>query len=172
MNADSNLEIISVDKMMKILYIGKNAAYDLLNNGEIKAFRIGNTWKIPRAAIDEYIINSINNSQLKNEDKPKKKQKLVKHTISDPVDIRYAFISECLEYSPEEITPANEIRDAFNHFCEINNVPVCHPRSWVNILKECWKKPVYTKNFTVKKHNDTRGYCGVVLKSSYHETKC
>ena len=41
---------------MELLYIGKNTAYQLLNEGQIKAFRIGNTWKIPKAAVEEYII--------------------------------------------------------------------------------------------------------------------
>ena len=45
---------------MELLYIGKNTAYQLLNDGEIKAFRIGTTWKIPRSAVDEYIIEKCN----------------------------------------------------------------------------------------------------------------
>ena len=56
MDLSDNLEILTVQELMELLYIGKNAAYKLLNEGQIKAFRIGNTWKIPRAAVDEYII--------------------------------------------------------------------------------------------------------------------
>ena len=56
MDQNDNLEIITVQEMMETLYIGKNTAYQLLNDGEVRAFRIGNTWKIPRAAIDDYII--------------------------------------------------------------------------------------------------------------------
>ena len=51
-----NLEILTVQELMDLLYIGKNAAYQLLQEGQIQAFRIGNTWKIPRKAVDEYII--------------------------------------------------------------------------------------------------------------------
>ena len=56
MDLSDNLEILTVQELMELLYIGKNAAYQLLNEGQIKAFRIGNTWKIPKAALDEYII--------------------------------------------------------------------------------------------------------------------
>ena len=56
MDLSDNLEILTVQELMELLYIGKNAAYQLLNEGQIKAFRIGNTWKIPKAAVDEYII--------------------------------------------------------------------------------------------------------------------
>lgn len=56
MTLNDNLEILTVQELMDLLYIGKNAAYQLLNEGKIKAFRIGNTWKIPRGAVDEYII--------------------------------------------------------------------------------------------------------------------
>lgn len=56
MTLNDNLEILTVQELMDLLYIGKNAAYQLLNEGQIKAFRIGNTWKIPKTAVDEYII--------------------------------------------------------------------------------------------------------------------
>ena len=49
---------------MELLYIGKNTAYQLLNDGEIKAFRIGTTWKIPRSAVDEYIIEKCREHQV------------------------------------------------------------------------------------------------------------
>ena len=56
LNPNDNLEILTVGEMMEMLYIGKNTAYQLLNEGVIEAFRIGNTWKIPRAAVERYII--------------------------------------------------------------------------------------------------------------------
>ena len=56
MDPFDNLEILTVPELMELLYIGKNTAYQLLNEGQIKAFRIGNTWKIPKAAVEEYII--------------------------------------------------------------------------------------------------------------------
>lgn len=50
-------EILTVDDVMELLYIGKNTVYYLLQSGEIKAFRIGRTWKIPRDCLTEYIIS-------------------------------------------------------------------------------------------------------------------
>ena len=47
-NFDS--EIITVDELMEMLYIGKNTAYQLLNSGELRAFKIGKVWKIPKDA--------------------------------------------------------------------------------------------------------------------------
>ena len=48
-------EILTVEDVMEILNIGKNAAYDLFRNGEIKCFRLKNRWKIPKQAIIDYI---------------------------------------------------------------------------------------------------------------------
>ncbi|MCI6886645.1 MAG: helix-turn-helix domain-containing protein [Lachnospiraceae bacterium] len=38
-----------------LLKVGKNTLLDLLHNGEIEAFRIGNRWKIPKCSVMEYI---------------------------------------------------------------------------------------------------------------------
>lgn len=40
---------------MDMLNIGKNTAYKLLDSRAIKAFRIGNKWKIPVSSVYEYI---------------------------------------------------------------------------------------------------------------------
>jgi len=48
-------DLITVDELCELLFIGKNAAYALLNSGEVKAFRIGRIWKISRQAVYEYI---------------------------------------------------------------------------------------------------------------------
>ena len=49
-------EILTVEELMELLYIGKNTAYQLLQSGEIRAFRIGRVWKIPKEAVSEYIV--------------------------------------------------------------------------------------------------------------------
>ena len=49
-------EILTIEELMELLYIGKNTAYKLLKSGEIKAFRIGKVWKIPRESLNEYIL--------------------------------------------------------------------------------------------------------------------
>lgn len=49
-------DLVSITELCSMLYIGKNAAYDLLKSRRIKAFRIGRTWKIPKKSVEEYII--------------------------------------------------------------------------------------------------------------------
>lgn len=49
-------DLISIEELCSILLIGRNKAYELLNNKKIKAFRIGKTWKIPRLSVDEFIL--------------------------------------------------------------------------------------------------------------------
>ena len=53
--------ILSVEDVMEILGIGKNAAYDLFRKGDIKCFRLKNRWKIPKQAVIDYINNQSNN---------------------------------------------------------------------------------------------------------------
>ena len=48
--------LLTVEEVCDILNIGPNAAYRLLNSGELKAFRIGRVWKIPKDAVLEYIF--------------------------------------------------------------------------------------------------------------------
>lgn len=49
------MDIITIEELMELLNIGKNTAYKLLDSGEIKAFRIGNKWKIPMDSVECYI---------------------------------------------------------------------------------------------------------------------
>ncbi len=48
-------DILTVKDLCEILGIGKNTAYRLLQNGEIKSIRIGNKYKIPKEYLLEYI---------------------------------------------------------------------------------------------------------------------
>lgn len=48
-------EILSVADVAEYLGVGKNRIYELLQKGIIKGFRMGNTWKISRMALDIYI---------------------------------------------------------------------------------------------------------------------
>ena len=47
--------LLTISDLREILSIGRNAAYDLLNQGAIPAFRIGRNWKIPKDAVIFYI---------------------------------------------------------------------------------------------------------------------
>lgn len=48
-------KLMSIDQVCEQLNIGKNTAYELLNSGQIKAFKIGRSWKIPNDAVDKFI---------------------------------------------------------------------------------------------------------------------
>lgn len=50
-------DIVSVDELCKMLHIGKNTAYELLQNSKIKSVRIGKVYKIPKKYIIEYLEN-------------------------------------------------------------------------------------------------------------------
>ena len=49
-------EILNIEDLCEILLIGKNAAYRLLDSGEIKGFRFGRKWKISKTALEDYIM--------------------------------------------------------------------------------------------------------------------
>lgn len=51
-------DILTVDEACEALRVGYNALYALLGSGELKAFRNGRTWRIPKIAIKDYILQS------------------------------------------------------------------------------------------------------------------
>lgn len=59
-NEQSNIDLLNVDQLCEALSIGYNTAYALLNSGEIHAFRIGRTWRIPSVAVNEFILRKAN----------------------------------------------------------------------------------------------------------------
>lgn len=54
-NTDDFSILMTVPELAEYLGIGRNRAYDLLRNGNIKGFRIGYTWKVSKAAVSQYI---------------------------------------------------------------------------------------------------------------------
>lgn len=52
---ENGYDILTTDEVMELLNIGKNAMYKLLASGDLKAFRVGRNWKIPRKEVDAYI---------------------------------------------------------------------------------------------------------------------
>ncbi|MEY8485053.1 helix-turn-helix domain-containing protein [Lachnospiraceae bacterium WCA-9-b2] len=47
--------LMTVNELAEYLGIGKNRAYELLNTGAIKGFRIGSIWKISKVAVEQFI---------------------------------------------------------------------------------------------------------------------
>ncbi len=60
---NSSYDSLTPEEVMDYLNIGRNSLYALLNSGEIKAFRVGRNWKIPRKSLDKYIDESIINNK-------------------------------------------------------------------------------------------------------------
>lgn len=48
-------ELLTVEEVMGILYLGKNTVYGLLRSGELKGVRFGRVWRIPKDSIREMI---------------------------------------------------------------------------------------------------------------------
>lgn len=44
-------ELLTVDEVAEILYLGKNTVYELLRSGELKGIKFGRVWRIPRNSI-------------------------------------------------------------------------------------------------------------------------
>ena len=47
--------VMSIEELMSYLDIGKTTAYRLIRSGEIKVFKIGRIYKIPRKSVEEYL---------------------------------------------------------------------------------------------------------------------
>lgn len=54
--------LLTIADLREVLNIGRNTAYNLLNQGTIPAFRIGRNWKIPKDAVVSY-LNQWKNSK-------------------------------------------------------------------------------------------------------------
>lgn len=59
-------DIMSVWDVADVLFIGKNRVYELLESNQLKGFRIGRVWKIPKEAVKEFILTQshLNGSEL------------------------------------------------------------------------------------------------------------
>ena len=55
-------DILTVEEACEALRVGYNAMYELLNSGKLKGYRNGRTWRIPKIALSEYILE---NSRLR-----------------------------------------------------------------------------------------------------------
>ena len=58
-------DILSVEEVCEMLYIGRNSLYKLLGAGEIKGFQHGKTWKIPKISVEQYVVDKCKMSRQK-----------------------------------------------------------------------------------------------------------
>ena len=49
-------DVLTAEEACEALRIGFNTLYDLLNSGKLKGYRNGRVWRIPRLALQEYIL--------------------------------------------------------------------------------------------------------------------
>lgn len=54
-SSSDSADIMTVTEVASFLGVGKNRIYELLNEGTIKGFRMGRTWKISKLALEKYI---------------------------------------------------------------------------------------------------------------------
>lgn len=50
-------DIVTIDELCEMLRIGRNKAYELLRNGDIKALRCGRLWIISKQAVEDFVIS-------------------------------------------------------------------------------------------------------------------
>lgn len=55
---DDYADILTVDEACEALRVGYNRIYKMLNDGSLKGYRNGRTWRIPKQAVKHYIIES------------------------------------------------------------------------------------------------------------------
>lgn len=53
---DNLNKIITIKELIKLLNIGENTAYKLLESGGVRGFILGNEWKISIKSVNSYII--------------------------------------------------------------------------------------------------------------------
>ena len=63
---DTKVDLITIDELCAMLMIGRGRAYELLNEKQIPAFKIGDVWKIPKRGVEVYILEQ---SGLTNKDR-------------------------------------------------------------------------------------------------------
>ena len=49
-------DVMTTEEACDALKIGYNTLYELLNSGQLKGYRNGRTWRIPKLAIQEFIL--------------------------------------------------------------------------------------------------------------------
>lgn len=60
---DAYPEIMTVQQVRQALKIGRPAVYHLVATNQIRCFKIGNAYKIPKTSLIEYIRRSCNGGE-------------------------------------------------------------------------------------------------------------
>lgn len=57
--------VLRVEDLMPLLSIGRNTAYELVRSGQIRSFRIGRCYRIPKDSVVEYLEKVRENTQIR-----------------------------------------------------------------------------------------------------------
>lgn len=52
--------VLLPEEAAEILRIGMNQMYKILNSGELKAYHVGRTWRIPKESVINYLMEKAN----------------------------------------------------------------------------------------------------------------
>ncbi|EJS02232.1 helix-turn-helix domain-containing protein [Bacillus cereus] len=56
---DAYDDLVPVEDLMEMLDIGRNKAYELLQTGQIKSFKVGKSYRIPKMCIQNYVLAKV-----------------------------------------------------------------------------------------------------------------
>ena len=51
-------DILTVAQLQKILHISRQLSYELINSGQIWAFKVGNSFRIPKVSVIDFVMKS------------------------------------------------------------------------------------------------------------------
>ena len=51
-------DVVTVEQLCKMLNVGKNTAYNLINQNMIRSVKIGKVYKIPKVNVIRYLKNA------------------------------------------------------------------------------------------------------------------
>ena len=58
LESDNTATLFTPVELAEYLGIGRNKAYDLLRTNQIQGFRLGSTWRVSKAAVDQFILKN------------------------------------------------------------------------------------------------------------------
>ena len=61
---NNQTQILSVEETAEVMLTGKGKIYELLANGELKAFKIGRVWKIPMSSINDFVNGKLESKSV------------------------------------------------------------------------------------------------------------
>ncbi|HFJ9378290.1 helix-turn-helix domain-containing protein [Bacillus cereus group sp. MS39] len=56
---DAYDDVVPIEDLMEMLDIGRNKAYELLKSGQIKSFKVGKSYRIPKMCIQNYVFAKV-----------------------------------------------------------------------------------------------------------------